>query len=948
MEQQIIKHLNLVERSISWIEKTLEGEKQRSACYKLGTIRRKLKRKKSAMEGNPAAALFGESQAGKSYLVSALLSTKGNPFTIKDASGNEYDFKADINPRGNEIESTSMVTRFSTKPEIAFREFPIIARLLSPTDIILVICEAYFNNLKVNQTLSYEELKEKISEVEKFYSDKPAVQKFITEDDIWEIAEYFNINFSKLVYNNIKDAKYFERISSFIQKIPPADWNNVFSVFWNFNDQLTLLFNDLIEHFTKLGFPERVFLPIESVLRKKGTLLDVERLDEMYSQPKGQEPEYTSFTKILIKKNDGKEEIIEFSKPFLCALTAELIFNLPEGLETTKLFLKTTDLLDFPGTRRPENANEQNFSKTTLPVLFRRGKVDYLFNIYSMNERINALLFCQKHTQSNQSVMPEKLNRWISNMIGESPSKRELFYSPISPLFVISTWFNKDMEYNHSTDKPDSTHSFNERWKQRFHKTLESEIIKVNEYPWLTEWKITEPYFKNIFLLRDFEKSGMNALNCSNLFKGYDIHHVETEENVPVAFPDFRNALRQSFIDFPFVQRHFEDPQISWDKAATINEDGTGLIIEKLGILSNFINPARIEKIRKELSEILTEMVSEMRKYHHSNDKDEEIIKSKAKAGEIQFRLDTAFRANGINQFGQFMKDLMIAESNVVEVMRKRIEDIEHRDLVYLDKYSTYKEKVPVRQDDTIELYFERLCNHYEKNTEEEKIAFRTQLEVEGILLEELIDGNAVMIKNSAKQLAEALLDYWLTYVNLNDKQCIQKVLGGEGTSYLGDVSEMYQKLFAKLKLADIIEEKIRRFTDGQGKSDIPYEIIADMSAELLNKFINSVGFYYFDISAIHDLEVANAKNNLGLVLDTEIIQMDNSIEDLFTKIEQWPDIIQRNPEVLKSLPTYRNYKSWYNRLKIGFVSVCDIPNYDVAANEKLGNLILECETLYY
>ena len=52
------------------------------------------------MEGNPAAAMYGESQAGKSYLVSALLSSKGNPFKVMDGAGNEFDFKAQINPAG--------------------------------------------------------------------------------------------------------------------------------------------------------------------------------------------------------------------------------------------------------------------------------------------------------------------------------------------------------------------------------------------------------------------------------------------------------------------------------------------------------------------------------------------------------------------------------------------------------------------------------------------------------------------------------------------------------------------------------------------------------------------------------------------------------------------------------------------------------------------------------
>ncbi|MBK6353098.1 MAG: hypothetical protein IPF46_06775 [Saprospiraceae bacterium] len=75
------------------------------------------------MEDNPAAAMFGESQAGKSYLVSSLLSEEGIPFEIFDGTGEGYNFKDKINPYGNEHESTSVVTRFSTKYKWIKKDF---------------------------------------------------------------------------------------------------------------------------------------------------------------------------------------------------------------------------------------------------------------------------------------------------------------------------------------------------------------------------------------------------------------------------------------------------------------------------------------------------------------------------------------------------------------------------------------------------------------------------------------------------------------------------------------------------------------------------------------------------------------------------------------------------------------------------------------------------------
>jgi hypothetical protein len=284
----------------------------------------------------------------------------------------------------------------------------------------------------------------------------------------------------------------------------------------------------------------------------------------------------------------------------------------------------------------------------------------------------------------------------------------------------------------------------------------------------------------------------------------------------------------------------------------------------------------------------------------------------------------------------------------VLELYRKKIEDIEHRDLVNMDIYSTYRIQVPVIESDTAETYFERLCNHYEKTTEVQKQQFYAELESKQIDLDELINGNSDLIKNNAQQLAEALLEYWFAYVALSDKHTIQQILAVEGSTALQDVSDMFQKLFKKLGLAKRIAEKIRRYVDGHNKTDLPYEIVADISAEILNKCINTVGFEYLDESEINDLRIANEKNNLGLVLDQHNNPTEKSVADLFAKIENWTEIIQSKPEEMKSMPSYRNYLSWYNRLKVGFVSVCDIPNYDVVANEKLGSIIMECESIKY
>ncbi len=946
MNQNIQRQLSIIEKSNVWIHTSLDGEKQKNAYRNMVNCRRKLNKKKFAFESNPAAAMYGESQVGKSYLISSLLSEEGKPFSITEENGVMHNFIEEINPIGGGNESTGLVSRFSVNYKPINASFPIKATLLSPADIVLVLCDSYYNDIKADHglILQTEQINSETYALRDRFKDCQFQQCVFGEDDALDMQDYFKENFATKA-SNVLFSCFFDEVSLFISKVVPGEWKAVFSLLWNNNPKFTNLFDALISEYERLNFANTVYLPLEAVLRKHGTLLDVARLKEIYTVPSQVEPEYKVETTVLFMDN-GQERQVTSKKSHLCALSAELVFHQEETLLSSKPFLKETDLLDFPGARGRMTLPENEINDENIPELLIRGKVAYLFNKYADAEKISIFMLCAKHEQAAQRSMPEMLNNWIGKFIGDTPEKREKFIAAaqIPPLFIIGTFFNVNLEYNPLQDKPDDFSSLNYRWHQRFERTLAVELLNTETYSWFNNWTKSSPNFQNIFLLRDF----IYSESKSQVFTGFLDHKKEIAEVNPTNYPDFRQKLRQSFIEYGFVKRHFANPAESWDEAASINKDGTKLIIDKLTIAANHINQARNEKTIVELHDISQAILAELLKYYHSNDKDEELQKAKSIAGDIQHKLDMAFSADGIKQYGQLMKEFMLDERAVLELYRKKIDDIEHRDVVNLDAYSTYRIQVPVIDGDTVDTYFERLCAHYEKSTEEQKQQFRIDLEVTGVDLEEVISGNFELIKNNAQQLAEALLDYWIAYITLNDKHTIQQVLAREGSSALQDIVEMYQKLFKKVGIAREVAEKIRHYVEGRNKADFPYEIVADMSAELLNKCINTVGFEYFDESEINDLQQANEQNKLGLVLNQNGNPTAKSVAELFERIENWTDIIQSKPEEMKFLPSYCNYLSWYNRLKIGFVSVCDIPSYDVEANEKLGALIEESETIKY
>lgn len=88
MIENIIKNNDIIRESIAWADKYGKDAFPRE-IFK--NYRRKLRRIGDALFENCSAAAYGESQVGKSYLMSSLLSTPDMPFVIQN-KGVSYSF----------------------------------------------------------------------------------------------------------------------------------------------------------------------------------------------------------------------------------------------------------------------------------------------------------------------------------------------------------------------------------------------------------------------------------------------------------------------------------------------------------------------------------------------------------------------------------------------------------------------------------------------------------------------------------------------------------------------------------------------------------------------------------------------------------------------------------------------------------------------------------------
>lgn len=270
-------------KALEWGHVYLRGQELADFRSNLISNRIKLKRLLYANEVNPAAAIFGESQVGKSYMVDCLLTSETEVLNIYNDKGEPTGFLESINPLGGGKEATSLISRFTTRKvwDDHDPEYSIKATMLTPIDVVVVLLDAYYNDVINHDFPKSDFVKEEIARLENAYHDRNPVQDIITEDEIFELKEYLNsglVSRGEAFREALVDTKYLENLALLISHIPEEQWGDVFEFLWNKNEILTNVFNTLISTLKRLDFSRTVYIKMEAVLRKYGTILHVDRL----------------------------------------------------------------------------------------------------------------------------------------------------------------------------------------------------------------------------------------------------------------------------------------------------------------------------------------------------------------------------------------------------------------------------------------------------------------------------------------------------------------------------------------------------------------------------------------------------------------------------------------------------------------------------------------------
>lgn len=612
----------------NWVgrnEEVVRNEKD-GLLKELRRAKRSFQRCARASARKMCAGVFGPSQAGKSYLISALARDETN--NLNALFGKErHDFISEVNPEGGK-ESTGLVTRFTmTRPKDLPAGFPVQVRLLSETDIVKIIANTYFADCELK-----EDPKSDIRVTLNALSGRQGHgDGVIGLDELEDLREYLAKDFRSKARVQELENKYWEQALTLGPKLSLEDRIQLYALIWDEVDEFTQLLRTLLNALASLGFAENAFCPISALLPRETSIIDVNTLAGLNDQ---------KAAPLEIVTPDGTKASLP--RAVIAALVAELTIVMEE--KPAKYF-DYTDLLDFPGYRsryKFDDVRKELKKSGMLKEMFLRGKVAYLFQRYSAEKELTSMLLCIGPSNQEVQDLPGVINAWIAGTHGERPEDRE---GKLVSLFLILTKF--DLEFEDKKGAP----TLETRWDNRLHASLLDFFGKQHDWP--TQWTPGKG-FNNIFFLR----------NPNFRFDSVMDYVGDKEKGIRPQREEYVEKLRLAFMHGQLVREHIKDPARAWNEAMRLNDGGISYIRESLSPLCD--PQIKIRQLMGNINETREAVARRLMPFWQPDDK-EELRKQKLLLIRNLFTRLGQLEASQ-HRLGQLLHDFTVDDADIFDL----------------------------------------------------------------------------------------------------------------------------------------------------------------------------------------------------------------------------------------------------------------------------------------
>lgn len=575
-------------------------------------------------------AVFGASQAGKSYLVSSLATKPGQALVARYGE-QRLNFLQDLNPQGGK-ESTGLVSRFTVRPVAAPAGAPVPVRLMSQTDVVKILANAFSEDFKV-RGMTVPDGAAVTALFDRLALDAgPAPTGGMTVDDIEDLREYFEQELSPSELLRGLGPAYWARAADIIPRLPPGRRAEAYAPLWNGTAAFTRVAQLLTAALAQLGFPGMAFCGLDALMPRDTSVLDADMVFGLGEAQRGP---------LRVVAPDGTAATLD--RAVVAALIAEITVPLEE--RPWDVF-EHTDLLDFPGARtREEITDPEGFlaQEGRLGRVFLRGKVAFLFQRYNAEQEITAMLLCVGPSNQDVQTLPNMIDRWIGQTVGATPQARS---AQRNPLFLVLTKFDGEFE-----DKAGEDVASGQRWTARLQASLLDFFGKAHAWP--RQWTPGRA-FDNTFWLRS------TAIGFAAVMDyGADGQELGVAPRGAAAV----EARRQAYLANDLVRAHFADPARAWAAALA---PGDGGIADLVAGLRGVCDPTtKADQVAGRVHDLATAMAQRLRPYHHTGDLAAELLRARRDARAVARALLACAQAQ---MFGPLLRQMQVTPDAVGSV----------------------------------------------------------------------------------------------------------------------------------------------------------------------------------------------------------------------------------------------------------------------------------------
>lgn len=537
---------------------------------------------------------FGLSQAGKSYLISALTAgANGNLETVLD--GQRLDFVDHVNPPGGGKEATGLVTRFTRRGQAHVPGFPLQLQLFTEVELIKILTNSLFNDFNQEKTgFSFEgnlakQAHDALNAMQPQRQSTPTGG--VTEDDVVDLWDYFRERYPRRIAP--LEGDFLPRLVDLAPYLSADHRAHLFAFLWGNVDSFTELFKRLSVQLTGLGHARTVLAPMSALVEaapsgegfiQRDSIMNVDMLERL-GQP--------SDSDITVCDAANPANQVAIPRAVLAALTAELTFSLA-NVPHQEIF-NTVDLLDFPGYRGRldlesfddlSGALDKGDRSSPVAQLFLRGKVAYLFERYTDLQEMNVLVVCTaSHKQSDVADVGPVLSGWIHRTQGDTPEQRA--QRPAALIWAITMF---DMKIADTLTKDQAMMEM--VWENLIKMTM---LERFQQYNWMQEWTPDRP-FDNTFLVRK-PRMPVTFLTLEN----DDETAVTTHAEPALA------TMAQTFKDNALVQAHVGDAEQTWQAMLSLNDGGITRLSDYLSKVA--IREHKLTRINEQMNTLLHDLI---------------------------------------------------------------------------------------------------------------------------------------------------------------------------------------------------------------------------------------------------------------------------------------------------------------------------------------------------